>query len=106
MAEVTVDEEETTVARPLPIGLAEAGLLLLLLGTMTVSKWEDGDADDAICSNGDWVMFARVGCCPIGVIDRPEPVPTGAILVILLLLTVGVGGATAGIKLEVVLVGA
>lgn len=61
MAEVAVDEEETTVAKPLPIGLAEAGLLLLLLGTMTVSKWEDGDADDAVCSNGDGVMFARAG---------------------------------------------
>lgn len=106
MAEVVVDEEETIVDSPLPIGLAEAGLLLLLLGTMTVSKWEDGDADDAVCSNGDGVMFARVGCCPIGVIDRPEPVPTGAILVTLLLLTAGIDGATAGIKLEVVLVGA
>lgn len=60
---MAVDEEDTTVARPLPIGLAEAGLLLLLLllGTMTVSKWEDGDADDAVCSNGDGVMFARAG---------------------------------------------
>lgn len=60
---MAVDEEDTTVARPLPIGLAEAGLLLLLLllGTMTVSKWEDGDADDAMCSNGDGVMFARAG---------------------------------------------
>lgn len=60
---MAVDEEDTTVARPLPIGLAEAGLLLLLLllGTMTVSKWEDGDADDAVCSNGDGVMLARAG---------------------------------------------
>lgn len=62
MAEVAVDEEETTVARPLPMGLAEAGLLLPLLGTLTVSKWEDGAADDdAACSNGDGVMFARAG---------------------------------------------
>lgn len=63
MAEVAeVDAEDTTVVRPLPIGLAEAGLLLLLLlGTMTVSKWEDGDTDAAVCSNGDGVMFARAG---------------------------------------------
>lgn len=48
MAEVAeVDAEDTTVVRPLPIGLAEAGLLLLL-GTMTVSKWEDGDTDAAV----------------------------------------------------------
>lgn len=61
MADVAaVDEEETTVARPLPMGLAEAGLLLL--GTFdTVSKWEDGEADEAVCSNGDGVMFARAG---------------------------------------------
>jgi len=45
---VEVDEEENTVARPLPIGLAEAGLLLLLLGTMTVYKWEVGVADDVV----------------------------------------------------------
>lgn len=61
MAEVAVDEEETTVARPLPMGLTEAGLLLLLLGAMTESKWEDCAADDAVCSNGDGVMFARAG---------------------------------------------
>lgn len=58
MAEVAVDEEQTTVTRPLPIGLAEAGLLH---GAMTESKWEDCDADDAVCSNGDGVMFARAG---------------------------------------------
>lgn len=52
-------------------------------------------------------MFARAGGCPIGVIDRPEPVPTGAILllVVVVVLTEAVG-ATVGIKLEVVLVGA
>lgn len=56
MAEVAAvdEEEETTVARPLPMGLAE-------LGTRTVSRWEDGAADDAVCSNGEGVMFARAG---------------------------------------------
>lgn len=61
MAEVVdaeAEEEETTVARPLPMGLAEAGLLELL-GTMTVSRWEEEEAD--VCSNGDAVMFARAG---------------------------------------------
>lgn len=106
------DDADTTVGRPLPMGLTEAGLLLLLFGAITESRWEDGDEDDGTgWSNGDGVMLARAGGCPIGVIDRLEPVPTGAILLLLLLvvvvvLTEAVGAATAGIKLEVVLVGA
>lgn len=53
-------------------------------------------------------MFARAGGCPIGVIDRPEPVPTGAILVLLVVVVVltEAAGATVGIKLEVDLAGA
>lgn len=104
MADAVVDaeaeEEGITVARPLPMGLAEAGLLVAVLGAMTVS-------DATACSNGEGVMFARAGGCPIGVMDRPEPtVPTGTILVGLLELTGGFGGATTGIKLEVVFMGA
>lgn len=112
IAELAVGEEDTTVVKPLPIGPAVGTpLAMLLLGT-TESRWEDGD-DDTVCSKGDGVMFARAGGCPIGVIDRPEPVPTGAIEA-LLIGGIGAGSvmvgpaplaATGGIKLEV-LVGA
>lgn len=45
-------------------------------------------------------MFPRAGGCPIGVMDRPEPVPTGAILLVVLLALVvvvidAVGAAVA-----------
>lgn len=99
VVDAEADEEGTTVARPLPMGLAEAGLLVAVLGV----------SDGAVCSKGDAVMFARAGGCPIGVIERPEPtVPTGAILLglVVLVLTGGFGGATTGMKLEVVFMGA
>lgn len=53
-------------------------------------------------------MFARAGGCPIGVIDRPDPVPTGAILLLVVVVVVltEAAGATVGIKLEVDLAGA
>lgn len=53
-------------------------------------------------------MFARAGGCPIGVIDRPDPVPTGAILLLLVVVVVltEAADATVGIKLEVDLAGA
>lgn len=52
-------------------------------------------------------MFARAGGCLIGVIDRPEPVPTGAILLLVVVVVLTeAAGATVGIKLEVDLAGA
>lgn len=52
-------------------------------------------------------MFARAGGWPIGVMDRPEPVPTGAILlVVVVVVLTEADGATVGMKLEVVFVGA
>lgn len=56
-------------------------------------------------------MLLRAGGCPIGVIDRPDPVPTGAILqlllvVVVVLLTEAVGAIADGMKLEVDLDGA
>lgn len=79
IAELVADEEDTTVVRPLPIGpaLGTPLVLLLLLGTIE-SRCEDGE-EDAAWSSGDGVMLARAGGCPMGVIERPEPVPTGAI---------------------------
>lgn len=52
-------------------------------------------------------MLARAGGCPIGVIDRPDPVPTGAILLLVVVVVLTeAAGATVGIKLEVDLAGA
>lgn len=105
-------DEDPTVVKPLPMGLVEVALTLIP-GTITESKWDDGDEDDATngWSNGEGVMLVRAGGCPIGVMDRPEPVPTGAILQLLLvvgivLLTEEVGATVGGMKLEVDLVGA
>lgn len=78
-------EEETMADSPLPIGPADGipAPMADTAGAMTEdvdeSKCEDDDV--AVCNNGDGVMLVRdaAGGCPIGVIERPEPDPTGAI---------------------------
>lgn len=109
-------EEETIADSPLPIGPAD-GIPVPMAdtaGAMTEdaeeSKCEDGDVD--VCNNGEGVMLVRdaAGGCPIGVIDRPEPDPIGAIGVLLIdggsaLASIMVGPgpleATGGIKVDI-----
>lgn len=46
MAEaVAAADEDPTVVRPLPMGLVDAALVLIP-GTITESKWDDGEEDD------------------------------------------------------------
>lgn len=72
-AAAAADEEapDDDVGIPLPMGPA------LLLDTAAVDTATAEDVG-AVCSNGEGVMLARAGGCPIGVIDRPEPDPIGA----------------------------
>lgn len=90
-AAALADEEDTTVVvRPLPImGLAD-----------DETKGGEPDDDGWIgWSNGDGVMFPRAGGCPMGVMDLPEPVPTGAILLVAAVIVVVIDavGATVAI---------
>lgn len=67
--EVAAEDE---IGIPLPMGPAAALLLETTAGSETVTPAEEVAA----------AFFLRgtryAGCCPIGVIDRPEPDPTGA----------------------------
>lgn len=90
MADDKVDDdteqgEETIVDSPLPTGPAVSIPLPIAdtAGAITEdveeSKCEDGET--GVCKSGEGVIFVRTvaGGCPIGVIDRPDPAPTGAI---------------------------
>lgn len=114
--DATEPEEETIAESPLPIGPA-VGIPVPMAdttGAMTEdvaeSKCVDGDVD--VCNKGEGVMLVRVaaGGCPIGVIDRPEPDPTGAIDALLIdggsvlpsiMLGPGPLEATGGIKVDI-----
>lgn len=86
MAELVVEADDTAgPVRPLPIGPVletppTLPLLILIMDTPE-SRWDEGDADETVCSSGDGVMLARAGGCPIGVIARPEPLLIGGRIV-------------------------